>query len=162
MEPIEESTALSPKESIVNILGRLFNNGHISGDELAMMQMELVARNPEPPASTWLKDDLVTRLTEELVLAERLRRADEEAATRSKMNLWSSAGMSPLHGSNPFKIPASGTIGIGTSDTRPDTTMFPPISMKYPLGTEYGSAPGLYGYIDANKLTDIFKDAEDI
>lgn len=157
MEPIEESTTLSPKESIVNILGRLFNNGHISGDELAMMQMELVARNPIP------EPELIS-MTDEMLqeLLKRMREADGKVKRDPQgLRTWGSAGF-PLHGSNPFSIPSSGAIGIGKSDGRSDTTMFSPISTKYPLGTAYGSSPGLYGYIDANKLTDIFKDAEDI
>lgn len=39
---------LSSKEQIVNILSRLFNNGHISGDELSLMQKELVVRSEQP------------------------------------------------------------------------------------------------------------------
>jgi hypothetical protein len=51
MEPNEVTSTLSPKETIVNILGRLFNKGHISGDELSLMQSELVTFEPEPTES---------------------------------------------------------------------------------------------------------------
>lgn len=62
MEPLEENTMLSPQESIINILGRLFNNGHISSEELMLMQQELVMKHKP------VDDDnsLVTRLIAEL------------------------------------------------------------------------------------------------
>ena len=44
----ESLEILSSKETIVNILSRLFNNGHISGDELSIMQKELVVRSEQP------------------------------------------------------------------------------------------------------------------
>lgn len=142
MEPIEESMTLSPKESIVNILGRLFNNGHISGDELAMMQMELVARNPEPKP---------INLTEETLqeLVDRMKEAASQVKTDPQgLRTWGSAG-SPLHGSNPYTIPASGAVGISKSNVTSDTRFFPPSSTY-----EHESARGLFGYIEANKLTD--------
>jgi len=149
MEPIEESMTLSPKESIVNILGRLFNNGHISGDELAMMQMELVARNPapEPESNGMLTDTLLQQLV------NRMREADKNHKTDPQgLRTWGSAG-SPLHGSNPYTIPASGSIGVGKSSLDSSITRYPPSSTY-----EYESERGLYGYIDANKLTDFLKD----
>ena len=127
MEPIEESTTLSPKESIVNILGRLFNNGHISGDELAMMQMELVARNPEPaPEPVSMNDSFLERM------------------------LLQMRGIDVNYKREPQ--------GLGVSYSRPDTTMFPELSKRYPLGTKTGPASWIHGYVDANKLIDIFKD----
>jgi hypothetical protein len=63
MEPFEENTMLSPQESIINILGRLFNNGHISSEELMLMQQELVMKHKPVDEDK----DLVTRLIAELV-----------------------------------------------------------------------------------------------
>ncbi|MGI9143625.1 MAG: hypothetical protein ACR2IJ_10605 [Fluviibacter sp.] len=155
MEPIEESMTLSPKESIVNILGRLFNNGHISGDELAMMQMELVARNPEPQPIS-IPDETLQELVNRMREADAKHKRDPQG-----LRTWGSAGISPLHGSNPFTIPASGSVGIGrttsssaTLSVYPDADTPSPSSFRYPLGTEYGPVD-MYGYIDANKLTDI-------
>lgn len=152
MEPIEESTTLSPKESIVNILGRLFNNGHISGDELAMMQMELVARNPEPePVSV---NDV---LLEKLLL--RMREADaNHKRDPQRLGTWH-VHKDEHDPFNPFKIPTSDAVRVSTSEgSRSDTMMSQALLNRYLKGTEYG----MFGYIDANKLTDIFKDAKDI
>lgn len=162
MEPIEESTTLSPKESIVNILGRLFNNGHISGDELAMMQMELVARNAEPKP---------INLTEETLqeLVDRMKEAASQVKTDPQsLRTWGSAGAFHVHGSNPLSIPSGGThnLNIGHS-TSSDTFIVHPdangiLPEKYPLGTKTAPAPWIHGYVDTNKLTDFLKDAEDI
>jgi hypothetical protein len=64
-----ETTTLSPKETIINILGRLFNNGHISSDELSIMQQELLINNPPVPEAQpdALPRDMVQRLIEEFL-----------------------------------------------------------------------------------------------
>lgn len=133
MEPIEESTTLSPKESIVNILGRLFNNGHISGDELAMMQMELVARNPAPaPEPVELGDVLQHSMFQDLL--RRTIQANEEAERLRRQAL--TAPMVP----NPF-----GAGGIASSPYRFGTT----------TGDDLLNAARLSQYANADTLTPI-------
>lgn len=108
MEPHEESTTLSPKESIVNILGRLFNNGHITGDELAMMQMELVARNPapaEPSIGDVLHHELFQDLLQRSLLATtESRRLREAAGLEPSITSPPPLGLFSTHGTNPYQL----------------------------------------------------------
>jgi len=69
-----ETSTLSPKETIINILGRLFNNGHISSDELLIMQHELLVNNPAPePEPLASSNETLNNLIKEFLNKENRR-----------------------------------------------------------------------------------------
>jgi len=102
MEPFEENTMLSPQESIINILGRLFNNGHISSEELMLMQQELVMKHKPVDEDK----DLVTRLIAELV-----KQVDMPKFTAPSLSPFDGVHLQP--GNSPMTFP---NIHSGTGD----------------------------------------------
>ena len=135
MEPIEVTSTLSPKETIVNILGRLFNNGHISSEELMMMQTELITHpKEESPA---LDMDLIMRL---------LRTMNQKTMTHSPFT--EPVKHNPYQGGSLFEHSKIGDYGL----TSPADTLAGSIGLPADTSLLSGVPGGSTTYIDANSL----------
>lgn len=134
METFEETALLSPKETIVNILGRLFNNGHITSDELSLMQTELLTRNPapvtEPDHSIEEMREFMNRMLQQNVDDSKTRMLHVADIERMRQNPYREvSGISGgIYPSN--LLGGIGGINIHTGDALPEFKTYGSINLK--------------------------------
>ena len=133
METFEETALLSPKETIVNILGRLFNNGHITSDELSLMQTELLTRNPapiaEPDHSIEEMREFMNRMLQQNVDDSKRRMLHAADIERMRQNPYRE-GSSISGGIYPSNLLGIGSIHIHTGDALPEFKTYGHINLK--------------------------------